>query len=273
MNLGISNIAWDFSDDVLVYEYLLENNVKFLEVAPARIISDINSGKTFNTQNIFDNINLYGLKVSSAQAILFGTNDLSIFHRQSWDRFFNHLKIIFKFCNDIGISKVVFGSPKSRKFNSSLSVTRNVDEAIFFFNELSKIANQYHLIILVEANPKEYDCDFLNFHHEVSGFIDLLALDNIKMQIDTGAALMEGKTGIDYLINGDFFCQHVHLSLPFLNSNYEYYKSFFIDFINKLRSTGYNDLLIIEMKKSEDSLSSVIKTIQFFNDLLIHEKY
>jgi sugar phosphate isomerase/epimerase len=268
MNLGISNIAWDFSDDELVYEFLYNNNVGFLEVAPARINPNINSGLPFNLQIFQDKFDSYKLNVRSAQAILFGTNDLSIFHRHTWNDFYKHLNLIFKFCNVMGISKIVFGSPKSRKFNNSYSISKNVEEASIFFTEVSKIAQQYNLLILVEANPKQYDCDFLNSHEEVGNFISSLCLDNIKMQIDTGAALMNGQRDIDFLINGDFECKHVHLSLPFLNSNYDLHRSFFISFINKLIKIGYEELVIVEMKNAEDSVVNVYNSINFFKDLL-----
>ena len=268
MKLGISNIAWNKDIDQNVYKMLYELGIKHLEIAPSRMNSEFNFYKPYSYENEISNINNFNLICESSQAILFGKDELSIFNQDCWDDFFLHLNSVMEFANKFGINKIVFGSPKSRIYNSKISIPENILLAQFFFSKLSKLAHLFNIDILLEPNPKEYKCDFLNTHKEVLDFIRILNLSNIKAHFDTGAAILEGTTGKNFLLNEDFSKTHIHLSCPYLNYNFEDYDLFFNDIIKKLKNDRYNGLCIIEIVTKENTLEIIKNSIQYFDKII-----
>ena len=64
----ISNIAWDSKDDIKIYEYLQEQKIKFLEIAPTKIASwdELTENKI---KNYIDELKKYDIEIYSLQSI------------------------------------------------------------------------------------------------------------------------------------------------------------------------------------------------------------
>lgn len=268
MKIGISNIAWKKEYDLSVYQILFDYGITNIEIAPSRMNPDFNFYHPYSYQSEILNLNNFKLQSKSSQSILYGKDELSIFNQDSWDDFFTHLNHVFDFAIKFDINKIVFGSPKSRVFNCKFSFQENLNIAQLFFGKLSKLAKKYKIDIYLEPNPKIYNCDFLNTHEEVTNFINLINLSNIKLHIDTGAALIEGKSGEQFLLNHNFLESHVHLSCPFLNHNFECYNSFFIDFLNKIKNEKYDGICIIEIITKDNTLEIIKNTIKYFQQII-----
>jgi sugar phosphate isomerase/epimerase len=239
-----------------------------IEIAPSRTNPNFNFYQPYSYQGDILNLNTFKLQSKSSQAILYGKNDLSIFNQKSWDDFFTHLNHVFDFAMKFDVNKIVFGSPKSRVFNSKLSFHENIIIAQLFFTKLSTLAKEYNIDILLEPNPKIYNCDFLNTHEEVLNFISLINLSNIKLHIDTGAAIIEGKTGEQFLLNHNLLKSHIHLSCPNLNYNFEDYHSFFFQFLNKIKKDKYDGICIIEIITKNNTLEIIKNTIKYFQQII-----
>lgn len=263
MKISISNIAWDQENDIEVAKILNNEGINYVDIAPSKYFDDFKNVPKKNVIKVRDfwisrNIVPYGM-----QSLLFKQNHLNLFDQDSQIEMLDYLENVFKIASLLEIKKLVFGSPRNRDSSvvESSSINRIATE---FFYRLGEIAKKYDLTICLEPNPEIYGCNFLINSKQVLSFVKKLDHPNIRMQLDTGALIINNEDITEVLANSMGYIGHIHLSEPNLvelgktqNKN-----SYFSEHIKKHLDSM---IVSIEMLKQEDTLKAISDSIMFAN--------
>jgi hydroxypyruvate isomerase len=129
--------------------------------------------------------------------------------------------------------------------------------------ELALYAEKYDVIICLEPNAKEYNCNYINNIKEAIQIIDKVNHKCFKMNYDSGNAQMEKD---DYLYNNTDitkYIAHSQISLPYLaefrSINYYDYNH---QRISKILN-NHNEYISLEIKLVEE-YNNYIKNIELF---------
>lgn len=226
-SLGVSSIGWNYSDptetaDVL--SFFKANDIKNIEIAPLTIW-----GTWENTKSALENgesrkfaldMCEQGFNITSMQGVHFMKPEVQLFAND--DLFVEHFKLLIDLAHSLSMNdrkiKIVFGSPKNRNPLPGPAVhsAENMDVAERKFNEIASYAADKNAVIVIEANPSAYACEFLNTLSLVHDFVQQMNSPNIKFMVDTGCASL-GQEDLS-IVKGSFAdnIEHVHLSQPFL---------------------------------------------------------
>lgn len=253
--LTISNIAWNLDEELNVFNSLNEFQVQNIELAPTKIFNDIYTCSDSTILEYKEFLNKHNLNPCAFQSILFGENDLQVFNKNTWNKFFKRIERVAYIAKLLNVKVLVFGAPKNRIKNN-----RDYNIAIEFFQRVSEIIKPYNCNIGLEANPTIYNCDFLNTTKEVIEFVKQVNCENIQLHLDTGAMLINHED-INLIKDIDIPICHVHLSEEYLKTlehDIYFYEKVFI----LLKERKYNNYISIEMKRQENGLSSVVSSIK-----------
>ena len=247
MNRAISNIAWP--DDVKLADIssiLHRHGITGIECAPLKMKHDCGVDCTFKEmKHIYND---FGFCIPAFQAILFGHNELQVFDESTHAAFLEHIKLISSFAEDAGAHVLVFGAPKNKVHHSTL-LDGALDVACSFFRKAGDVVRDFGCIIGIEANPREYNCNFLTTTEEARRFVKMVDSPYVALHIDTGTIEVNHENFRREVSNCDF-C-HFHLSAPFLkniaDSSFDNYAA--VELLDEIR---YGDWISIEMKKPEN---------------------
>ncbi len=255
MNLSISNIAWDTSFEREVLVILKENNINIIDFAPTKFFSNISS---VSDKEINDVKNLWkrkGFIFGGMQSLLFGTQGLNLFNKESQNNMLAYLKKICHIGAITNASRLVFGSPKNRD-RSKLNDEQTENISLDFFYKLGEIAKYENVIICIEPNPKSYGTNFITTTEEAALFVKKLNHPNIKIQLDLGT-IYTNKEPEEVLEKFIQFVGHVHLSEPNLIplTNIDFIHKKYGNKLKEVNSKGLipTDIFTIEMLTSADS--------------------
>lgn len=247
MNRAISNIAW--SDDVKLADIsniLHKYGITGIECAPLKMKHDCGADCTFKEmKRIYSDL---GFSIPAFQAILFGHSELQVFDESTHIAFLEHIKMVSSFAEDVGAKILVFGAPKNKVHKSTL-LDNALDVACNFFRKAGDIAKDFGCTIGIEANPREYNCNFLTTTDEARRFVKMIDSKNVALHIDTGTIAVNHEDFQHEMSNCDF-C-HFHLSAPFLRNIADsgFDNSAIIEILDKIE---YDKWISIEMKKPEN---------------------
>lgn len=245
MKLGISNIAWNDPWDSKILDLIRSMGLDFIEIAPTKIWNDWKYSKS-QVIEFRDFINDHGINLYSMQSSLYNTSDLYLFKDEKHRTLLlDHLKKVDDMCSILGITRVIFGSPKNRVIPKYMSNANALDVAVKFFDELSVNTNN---ITCLEANARDYNCNFMFTTDQTLEVINLVDRDNIKLHVDLACVTLEHENIKNIPLH---LAEHLHISEPYLNDfdNIECNHSEFNDAIIKSR---YSKNISIEMRNSDD---------------------
>ena len=199
--LVISNLAWREED--LALAVMRRYKLKNLELAVTKYMDWSNDMRVIKDR--FEGYNIY-----SMQALFFGVT-CNLFDNPRV--FINHFKRVIDVAVQLGVRVLVFGSPKVRYIPNGY--TYQEAEHIFVF--VMKTIVQYlpsSITLCLEPNAVQYGCNFMNTVEQVCHVLDLFDIRNIKLNLDTGNAIMsqDAYTFTDIIDR----VGHVHISAPFL---------------------------------------------------------
>lgn len=211
MNLSISNIAWDATQDVEMYCFLKENNIQGLEIAPTRIFQEnpyenLNDAKQWATDLIYK----YNLIVPSMQSIWFGKNEKIFGNADERKVLIEYTKKAILFAEAIGCKNLVFGNPRNRDTDDILG---NMTIAIDFFKEIGDFAFEHKTSVSLEPNPTIYNTRFMNTTEEAVDMVCKINSKGIKVNADLGAMIYNNED-INFLTKITEFINHIHVSEP-----------------------------------------------------------
>jgi D-psicose/D-tagatose/L-ribulose 3-epimerase len=214
LRISISNIAWDVANDEAICELLRDKGIDAIDVAPGKYFSDPMETEDFEARRIKNWWAERGIEIIGMQALLFGTVGLNMFGSPDVQAaMLAHLAAVCRIGSQLGANRLVFGSPKNRD-RAGLSDDDALDAAFTFFSKLGDIAVSNGVIVCLEPNPPRYGANFMMTSVETSHVVKQVAHKGIRMQLDTGALMLNGEDAIAVIKSECQLIGHVHASEP-----------------------------------------------------------
>lgn len=263
LQLGVSNLAWSDDKSEKYFELLKKLNIKYLEIAPTKIWNEISAIKEKECNHYVEKIAKYDLVLISAQSIFYGRDDLNIYY--NFNKVKEYFKVVLKVIRWLKISKIVFGSPKTRNYPKNADRKKLRNETFKYFDELANIARQENIVLCLEPNSSDYKSNFLTTTIDTSEFINTLKNSNLKLNLDLSTMILNNENINKHVIIVKNNISHVHVSAPFLG-NVLKFKNEVGEYISCLKKNGYSGQVILEMLESQDDRSnyqSVNEAIEF----------
>jgi D-psicose/D-tagatose/L-ribulose 3-epimerase len=213
MRISISNIAWDPEDDEAMATLLPSLGVTAIDIAPGKYFKNFREVKSSEILKVKSWWQTRGVEIVGMQALLFGTQGLNLFSCTA-ESMREHLQDVMRIGSELGAKKLVFGSPKNRD-RSGLTDAETQQKADAFFSKLGDFAKSLGVVLCLETNPVDYQCNFMTSLEETAGVVNRLNHPNIRLQLDTGAMLMNGEPA-SLIQKYAPLTGHIHLSEPHL---------------------------------------------------------
>ena len=248
MKLSISNIAWDKKYDDEMYDYLYSIGYDGIEIAPTRILDNPYEDLD-RIKNWYKNINeKYKLIVSSMQSIWYGRNEKIFKDKNERDELISYTKKAIDFANAINCKNLVFGCPKNRNVDDSIS-DEIIKIAIDFFNKISDYASDKNTYIALEPNPTIYNTNFINNTKDAIDLVKMVDNKGFKLNVDLGT-IIYNEEDINELVLNINYINHIHISEPSLVEikNRNIHK----ELKEILIKENYDNFISIEMGKVDD---------------------
>jgi D-psicose/D-tagatose/L-ribulose 3-epimerase len=212
MRISFSNLAWDTAEDVEVAALLKEFNVDAIDIAPGKYFPDPGKATTEDILAVKRWWEGRGISIIGMQALLFGTHGLNVFGNAVVQKnLLDHFSSICRIGAGLGATRLVFGSPKNRDC-SGLSASQVQDISRDFFRKLGDIAAAHDVIICLEPNPVFYGANFMTTSLETCEVVNDIGHPAIKMQLDTGAVILNQEDISAVVKQAKDVIGHVHVS-------------------------------------------------------------
>lgn len=259
---AVSNIGWNRHDDPAVLDLLSHYHVAGIEVAPSKVWSDLSAVTEKDAKEYRTFLADHGVVVPAFQAILYGCPELQVFNQSTHNALLSRLELVARLASWMGARILVFGAPKNRKRNGR-EFTEAFQEAVEFFHQAGEMVSRYECAIGMEANPVEYQCDFLTNTADVERFVKAVDSSGVVLHIDSGATAMTHEKIETVLTDLSLMPQHYHISEPMLanpgeKSQVEHVKAF-----KALNQIGYTGAVSIEMKTQEPDFLNLEKALVY----------
>jgi len=192
MKLAVSNIAWPSGADEDAFAVLDQHGVAGLEVAPTKLWPKPAEVPPGEVRRYREGVERHGLRVVAAQALLFGRPDLTVFgDAGTREATLEYLGAIVRLCAALGAEALVFGSPKNRRVGGLAPETawRIAEE---FFGRLAEVADRHGTVVVMEANPPEYEADFVTRAAEAAELVRRVNRPGLRLHLDTACMSLAG---------------------------------------------------------------------------------
>lgn len=272
MKLSISNIAWNDSENLLVYESMKKFGFCGLEVAPGKVCHDPNECKDDEIAGFLNDIQKNDIEIVSLQSLLYGKADLNIFgNLKSRNDTLNYLKNIIILAKKIGSKNLVFGSPKNRTIPNGLRKVKVAGIAYDFFSEIGDFASKNNIFFCLEPNPKSYGTNFLNTIQETVDFLKIVNNGGLKLIVDTSEIIIN-KEKYDAILDSIIsHVSHFHISEPNLSPLSLRYQGLHLKLAAILNKLDYNGYVSIEMKSNGiDNMKNVTNALDMISKIYSH---
>lgn len=265
--LCISNIAWDPSDNEEIYQFLKAKNIKHLEIAPTKLVGENPYDKINEAKEITTKLkNNYNISIDSIQSMWYGKKENIFESIHNRNELIAYTKKAIDFASAINCRNIVFGNPKNRNMED---YQKNYPEAIKFFQEIGKYAQEKNVIIAIEPNPTIYNTNFLNTTEEAIDFVQKLNCSHIKINCDLGTIIANNED-LKIIEDNITYINHLHISEPNLEiiKKRDLHKELF----HILKKQNYGNLVSIEMKQC--SVEEIKDTINYIANVYrsVYEK-
>ncbi|CAH0121695.1 hypothetical protein PAE9249_04228 [Paenibacillus sp. CECT 9249] len=268
MKISISNIAWDFNEELDVIGILHEYNIKGVEIAPTKIWEKPLDCPQQDIVNYREFWSRHGIQVVAMQSLLFGRNDLQLFEdekKREEMKFF--LSKMIMLAGRLGIKVLVFGSPKNRSIGS-LKLNEALNIAIPFFRHLGEVAWQNGVYFCIEPNPPQYGCDFIMNADEGIALIREVNHPGFGLHLDAAQMTLSEENYFAIIEKSFPYIKHFHISEPYLDligsteTNHE-------EISRCLEMLHYDNWVSIEMKNNvmPSNLDSVKRALEYVSNI------
>ena len=260
MNLSVSNIGWNFSDDEIIYSFLQDQSFFGLEIAPSRFFPDAPYDHCDEAAQISEKLKQkYHLQICSMQSIWYGKTQKIIESESARKDLFSYTKKAIKFAVSVGCRNLVFGCPKNREI-----VDCNDKKIIEnFLVDISDLALQNNVIIAFEANPTIYHTNFVNTTNEAIEMIKKLHHPALKINLDV-STIIENRESLSIISDNIDLINHVHISEPYLKPLKR--RKLHEELKIILEDNGYYNFVSLEMGKTED-IKSLYDSIIYMKEV------
>lgn len=214
MRLAISNLAWDVDEDLDVVMLLQKFGINAIDIVPGKYFPDPVNVKNSDIKYVKQWWADQGIEIAGMQSLLFNTSGLNIFgNSESRNEVLEYLKAVFRVGAGLGVTKLVFGSPKNRD-RSGLNNEDTLKQAVSFFRQIGHIAQDYGVIFCLEPNPTRYGANFMTTSEDTAQIVQAVDHESIKMQFDSGSISINKESAEAVLMSYANIIGHIHLSEP-----------------------------------------------------------
>jgi len=263
--LAISNIAWTNSEEPTIAKRLQELGVTKVEIAPTKRWEDPTNASPEEVKEYVDWWKSFGIDIYSFQSLHFARPDLKLFESAELrDEMLSYTAEFLRLAGDMGVKRLVFGSPKSRQ-RGELSIEEANTIARDFFMKLGSVAEKYDTILCIEPNAPQYNCDFMTNAKEGADVVRAVGSKGVGLHLDTACMALAGDDlGASIRENADIL-EHFHVSAPMLDRVFDRDDVDYRGAAQALRDIEYNKVISIEMRPGDEgeNLARVEDAIQF----------
>lgn len=228
-NVCISNLAYDKKYTKEIEEIEKFYGIEYKEIVPYKIF-----GENFinNTLEYFDKYK--NIKIHSMQSLLYP-------HTENILKLEDYMKKLIEIAEYLNIKYLVFGSPKNRKKEDT-----NLNEFINLMKRLGEHAIKNNTKILIEANSKYYECNFITNIKECKKIIKQINSEGVKLHLDISNMYLEKEDIYKIISENKDNIEHIHFSgikLETLTNEYINYRNIFI----LLKNINYKNKISLEI--------------------------
>lgn len=261
MQLCVSNIAWPTTEDDETHALLAASGVRLIELAPTRWWPDLSQVTADQTAECRARLERHGLRIAAFQAVLFGRPELGVFDAATREPCARYLEAVIELAARLGVTAIVFGSPKNR-LRGRLSPAEAMAEATPFFRRLGDFAAARGVRFCFEPNPTAYGADFGRTFAEAAELVRAVDSPGFWLNVDGGALTLNAEDPVASFALAPTRLGHFHISEPFLGP-YDAAKGNHRALAAALQSVAYDGVVSLEMRAQEDGLAAVARAIQF----------
>lgn len=253
MKFACSNIAWDTTQESDCLDFLHNNNIRGVEVAPTIVWPNWENVSSNSARLYKKLLNDLGFEIPAMQSILYGKKFNSIFDKADQENILEHLKLIAELAYELNAKSIIFGNPKLRKTN--LNFNDSVNEVYSFFSRAAELFHSIDSCLCIEPCHQSLDCDFVTNTTEACSLVKHIDHLGFRLHVDSGSLFLAGETLDDRWDDIKEYTTHYHISQPNLidfSDNQVPHESN-LSFLNE---NLYDNWCSVEMKNSEIPFSA-----------------
>lgn len=213
MRISISNIAWDTTDDEAVAALLNTYRVDAIDIAPGKYFPDVAAATSKDIASVRAAWERRGIALLGMQSLFFGRSGLNLFDRETQPAMLEHLANVCRVAEGLGVSPLVFGSPKCRD-RGQLKQTTVDAISTDFFSRAGDIAARHGAMLCLEANPPRYGCNFMTTTLEAADVVRRVAHPAVRLHLDTGTLTINQESLFETLRQCGDLVGYAHASEP-----------------------------------------------------------
>lgn len=246
MNLAVSNLAWDTTNEHQIFKHLNSFGINKIE----GVLSKLGNWNTIDSKKIVEYknyLNSNSIEINSLQSIFYNTgiNDI-----KETNKIISHIEKLISLSEILGVKVLVFGSPNLRK--NFVGIDEHLVE---LFYKIDSLLINTDIELSIEPNMKEYGGDFFTKIKDIVSFIEDNNFKKIKTMIDTHNLDGEGDDICKCFIKHKNLINHIHVSekkLSPISSNDNH-----ISFSNELKNSEYSGIITYEVFPNDLLISSI----------------
>lgn len=271
MELAVSNIAWTNEEEPAVAEKLIELGIDHVEIAPTKRWDDptlVSDSEALEYVQWWKN---KGIKVSAFQSMLFARPDLKIFdsdlNRQETTKYMSEF---LRLASVMGAERLVFGSPKNRH-KDNMNVVHADEIAVSFFSELGRVAASHGVVLCLEPNAPQYNCDYITNAAEGLELVRRVNSPGFQLHLDTACMDLAGDDLTESILNSRDYLKHYHVSAPMLGDVTEESEIAHYSAASALKDINYQGLISIEMRPGDvgQNVTRVERAVRFVQSVYL----
>ena len=218
MKTALSNIAWTAQQDEAVAELMQLCGVTGVEVAPTRLWDEPLSVTDAQVEECLGFWRARGVEVIAMQALLFGKPELLLFDSDAVRaQLLDYLDGIMALAARLGAGPLVFGSPQNRT-RGALPRDAALDIGSEFFRAAGRRARQHGVVLCIEPNPPQYNCDFITTSADALELVERVDDPGFGLHLDAAALHLVGEDAATAVARSIHVLHHVHASEPKLGA-------------------------------------------------------
>lgn len=215
MKIAVSNIAWAPEEEADVADALQALGVGSVEIAPTKCFPEPTATTAAERSAYTSFWEKHEIEIVAFQSMLFGRPDLQVFgDARVRGETIGVLSRFIQLAGDLGVGRLVFGSPKNRVVPVGMSVDEAQDLAVTFFGALGTVAQDNNTVICVEPNPTDYGCNFVTNAAAGLALVRAVGSKGFALHLDAAGMTLAGDDLGDSIRAAGPLLAHFHASAP-----------------------------------------------------------
>lgn len=273
MKLAVSSIAWTNEEETAIAEKLQELGVTHVEIAPTKLWDDPTQTTVEQAKAYVDWWAQYGVTVSAFQSMLFARPDLKLFEsNENRQEMVEYMSKFIELAGVMGAKKLVFGSPKNRQ-RGDMPVQQANDVAVAFFDELGNVAVKNGVVLCLEPNAPQYNCDFVTNAKEGVELVRTVNNPGLGLHLDTACMALAGDDLGESIHASKDILEHFHISSPMLEQVENRDDVNHIGAAQALRDIDYEKIISIEMRPGDSgtNVERIERAVKFVQTTYLNQ--